>query len=595
MECTKSSFSYQWVRNDGTSDADIGGATGGSYTLVDTDEGQAVKVRVSFTDDRGHHETLTSAATGAVAAAPSPLTASFHDVPPSHDGSATFTFELRFGEEPADGFSYKTLRDHALAVTGGEVASVGRKEPPGNIRWEITVQPSGNGDVAVSLPATTDCDDEGSICADDGRILSTPVELTVPGPGSQDGTTNTPATGAPMIGGIAQVGQTLTAGTSGIGDVDGTANATFSYQWLADDAETSGATGASYTLADADEGKAIKVRVSFTDDAGNGESLTSAATEAVAARPNTPATGAPTVSGTLQVGETLTADPSGIADADGTANATFAYLWLAGDSDISGATGSSYTLVDADVGKAIKVKVSFTDDGGNEESLTSTATEIVAARPNTPATGARTVSGAAQVGETLAADTSGIRDADGLTGASFSYQWVRNDGTSDADISGATGGSYTLVDTDEGQTVKVRVSFTDDRGHQESLTSAATGAVAAAPSPLTASIHGAPQSHDGNSTFTFELRLSETPADGFSYKTLRDHSFTVTGGEVTKAKRKEPPGNLRWEITVQPSGSGDVTVVLPVTEDCESDGAICTEDGRMLSNRVEVTVSGSGG
>ena len=51
---------------------------------------------------------------------------------------------------------------------------------------------------------------------------------------------------------------------------------------------------------------------------------------------------------------------------------------LAGDSDISGATGSAYTLADADEGKTVKVRVSFTDDGGNEETLTSAATEAVA-------------------------------------------------------------------------------------------------------------------------------------------------------------------------------------------------------------------------
>ena len=52
-------------------------------------------------------------------------------------------------------------------------------------------------------------------------------------------------------------------------DADGLTNATFSYQWLADDAEIAGATGSTYTLADTDEGKAIKVQVSFTDDEGN--------------------------------------------------------------------------------------------------------------------------------------------------------------------------------------------------------------------------------------------------------------------------------------------------------------------------------------
>ena len=64
--------------------------------------------------------------------------------------------------------------------------------------------------------------------------------------------------------------------------------------------------------------------------------------------------------------------------------------------------------------------------------------------------------------------------------------------------------------------------------------------------PLTASAHGVPASHDRSAAFTFELRFSETPADGFSYKTLRDHAFTVTGGEVVKARRLERGKNVRW-------------------------------------------------
>ena len=227
----------------------------------------------------------------------------------------------------------------------------------------------------------------------------------------------------------------------------------------------------------------MRCRCPFTDDASNGETLTSAATDAVAAAPpeNNEATGAPTVSGTAQVGETLTADTSGIADSDGLSNATFTYQWLADDADIAGATGSTYTLVEAVEGKAIKVQVSFTDDAGNDESLSSAATDAVTAAPtpNNPSTGAPTISGTVQVGETLTADTSGIADTDGLTSVTYSYQWLADD----ADISGATGSTYTLTDSDEGKTVKVRVPFTDDGGNDETLTSAATDAVAAAEPP----------------------------------------------------------------------------------------------------------------
>ena len=94
---------------------------------------------------------------------------------------------------------------------------------------------------------------------------------------------NSPATGAPAISGTVQVGEELTAGTPGIADEDGLENATFGYQWLAEGSDIPGATARTYTLSNSDEGKAIRVRVSFTDDAGNEEELTSAATDAVAA------------------------------------------------------------------------------------------------------------------------------------------------------------------------------------------------------------------------------------------------------------------------------------------------------------------------
>ena len=80
------------------------------------------------------------------------------------------------------------------------------------------------------------------------------------------------------------MGETLTAETSGIADDDGLDNVSFSYQWQADDVDLPGATSSTYTLADSDDDKAISVKVSFTDDAGNAETLTSAATAAVEAR-----------------------------------------------------------------------------------------------------------------------------------------------------------------------------------------------------------------------------------------------------------------------------------------------------------------------
>ena len=356
------------------------------------------------------------------------------------------------------------LSDDIATVAGGSAESDA-----------ITVTATGGGEVTVSVESADFVATHPHNFTGIQTGLGNPLTL------GEYSDSNTPAAGAPTIRGTAQVGQTLTAGTADITDADGLTGATFSYQWLSSkDTEIVGATSFTYTLLAADEGKAMKVRVSFTDDQGNGESLTSAATDAVNASPNSPATGAPTIGGTVQVGERLTAGKSDIADADGLTKATFTYQWLADDTAIMGATDSTYTLAAADQGKAIKVEVSFTDDAGNDETLTSAATDAVDARPNSPATGAPTISGTVQVGQTLTADTSGIADTDGLDNVSFSYQWLSSRDTA---ISGATGLTYTLVSTDLGKTLKVRVSFTDDGGNEETLTTAPTAAVSAALPP----------------------------------------------------------------------------------------------------------------
>ena len=579
-------FSYQWVANDGTEDADISGATDSTYTLTFGEADKTVTVRVSFTDDAGNEETLTSAATDAVVATSQQQEAEPTDRPhgltaQDLDGAVVLTWNEPVVDYRAS--SYHILRHRP---------ELGEPEPL------VYVDQTPNNDTTY-----TDTDvEQGALYVYSVRAIvnffgdlsdaSTPVEIRVSTSAPEpEPTANTPATGQPAISGTAQVGETLTASTSGIADEDGLDNASFSYQWQADGLDISGVTDSTYTLVAADEGKAISVKVSFTDNGENSESLTSEPTDNVAAAPatNSPATGLPSINGTAQVGETLTADTSGIADDDGLSNASFTYQWQADGAEISGETSDAYTLADADEGKAITVTVSFTDDAGNDESLTSDATAAVEAKPNAPATGAPSIVGTAQVGETLTADTSGIADADGVSNASFTYQWQADS----VDIAGATGSSYTLTDADEGKTVSVQVSFTDDAGHSEEVTSAATAPVTGLPpEPLTASFENPPSSHDGENVFTFELRFSEE--FGISYRTLRDHAFTVTGGAVKKAKRLEQGSNVLWRITVRPGGTGQVVITLPVTTDCGAQGAICTGDDRMLSSRLELTVGGPG-
>ena len=458
---TGASFGYQWIASDGNANTEIQGATASTYTLVAADEGKTIKVRVSFTDDANNQETLTSVATAAVSAAPNSPATGLPAISGTAQVGETLTTDTS-GISDANGLTSASFGYQWISSDGN-----GDTEIQGATASTYTLVAADEGKTIKVRVSFTDDDDNVE------TLTSEPTAAVQPKP-------NSPATGLPTINGTAQVGETLTASTSGIADADGLTNVSFSYQWLSSDGnadtDISGATGDSYTLVDADEGETIRVRVSFTDDRSHQETLTSGATAAVAPRPNSPATGAPTISETAQVGKTLTAVTSGIADADGLTNVSFSYQWLADDTEIAGATDPTYTLVDGDAGLTIKVKVSFFDDKNNPETLTSAATAAVAPRPNSPATGAPIISGTAQVGETLTVDTSGIDDADGMSGAVFSYQWLANG----ADVAGATSDTYTPVADYVGKAIKVRVTFRDDRNHQESLTSEATAAVEAA-------------------------------------------------------------------------------------------------------------------
>ena len=453
---------------------------------------------------------------------------------------------------------------------------------------------------------------------------------------------NNAATGSPVITGTAQVGETLTADTDDLQDTDGIVTSTLTYQWFANDGTentaTESATSSTYTLVTDDEGKTITVQVAFSDEFGYTEALTSAPTASVAPRDtrsqrsqqqNGPGiTGtAPTIKGSPALsdsgsdyewtpGETVqvTLTFSEEVNVDTTDGTPSIGIQLGGtlDHNASYASGSgttklvfSYTLADDD-GRHSSMFVpgdSLTLNGGTITSASSggdaalghtgaaRSSFAVAAVPNSAATGEPTISGTAQVGQMLTASTSDISDSDGLINATFTYQWIANDGTEDTDIQDATGSTYTLAAADEGKTIKVRVSFTDDGGNQETRTSAVTVAVAAAPSPLTVSVESAPTSHDGSDSFRIRIAFSEAPKSGFSYTTMRDHAFTVTGGSVTGARRLVSGENLRWEITVQPSGNADVTVVLSATTNCAAQGAICADVDKKLSSPLTLTVN----
>ena len=290
-----------------------------------------------------------------------------------------------------------------------------------------------------------------------GNVLGTlRVSFGVTGPATEDDQ-NSPATGQPTISGTAQVGETLTAETSGIEDADGLGNAVFSYQWLADGVDIARATGSSYTPVETDVGKALTVTVTFPDDESNPESLTSPATAPVASAADETEYSCPIVSATLTVGRigenygyqsflnpragslipaTFVLD--GVTYTVGSIQTEADYFTVFGvDRELPvGFTlevdGEQFESSDASLGSYTYGHVYTwpgrgTDwDVGEEVAVSLILRERV---ENTPQMGGPAICGTAQVGQTLTADTAVVSDDDGLGSGVFEYQWVRRDGT----------------------------------------------------------------------------------------------------------------------------------------------------------------------
>jgi hypothetical protein len=320
--------------------------------------------------------------------------------------------------------------------------------------------------------------------------------------------TNDPHTGILAIGGTAAEDATLTADTSGLADVDGLG--TFSYLWHRDGTPIIGATGATFTLGDADVGHTLTVNVSYTDGQGFAESATSAATAEVIAFDDGDAT--VTISGMAQEDSVLTANFAA-DDPDGAAMGV-SYQWHRDGVEIIGATASTYTPSDADIGAALTVTVSYSDGQGFAETITSAPTAEVIAFDEGDAT--VTISGTAQEDSVLTANFADD-DPDG-TATGMSYQWHR-DGVA---IDGAMGSTYTLGDADVGAAITVSVSYTDGQGFAETIASAPTAEVIAFDEgDATVTISGTAQ-EDSVLTVNFADDDPDGAATGVRYQWHRD-------------------------------------------------------------------------
>ena len=396
-----------------------------------------------------------------------------------------------------------------------------------------------------------------------------------------------------------------------------------------------GQTNSTYELVSADEGKTIRVRVSFTDDAGNTESLTSTATTAVAAQPaETPV-------------NLLTASFANVpADHNGenfTFQLTFSENVEAGYArirdhafTIDGATIDSASRITQGSNQGWTVEV---NPAGNE-AITITlpeTTDCNAARAictDDERKLSHTTSVRVAGPPAISVSDATVQEAEGAAlefsvtlsrvfSRTITVSYATQDGTAQAgsDYTAASG-ALTFNPGDTSQTVQVTVLTDQEDESQETLTltlsnpsqatlddATGTGTIENGESSpgtqddppaedppadtpvvsLTATFANMPATHDGT-TFTFDLSFSENVKAG--YERIRDHAFTISGGEIANAQRKTQGSNQNWTIAVKPDGNGAITITLPETSNCDATGAICTYDRRKLSGYTSTQVTG---
>jgi hypothetical protein len=308
---------------------------------------------------------------------------------------------------------------------------------------------------------------------------------------------------APAIAGTAKAGQVLTASP---GTWAPPAGLRFAYMWRicrpnGGDCRETRVRSQSYRLGGREVNRSLRVLVTAVNAAGSSAAL-SAATAAVQPAGNPPArpanTAAPHISGTAQVGKTL----SGSAGVWANGPRSYSYAWLRcnrngnGCAGIGGARSANYTVAPGDAGSTIRFQVTASNRAGSAVAFSSATAVVAPAAPtaSTPANTSRPrISGTAQEGKTLTGD----RGAWSGNPTSYDTVWLRcdADGHNCNPIGGSSANTYPLGGADVGHRLRFEVTARNSAG-AESATSEPTAAVRASAAPSASSaptIAGTPQ------------------------------------------------------------------------------------------------------
>ena len=485
-----------WQRNG----VDIAGATASTYAVQAADAGTSLRLKVTATNTQGSATALSAAL--AAPALSAPAISSLAISPASGQVGTAFTAGLTVTGNPASTISRQwrlngtdiagaTGSTYTATATGNLTVRVTATNSQGTVSQEssaVAITPAlaaplntalptiaGTPQVGQTLTATSDGSWSGypaptlarnwqrngvdiagataSTYAVQAADAGTSLRLKVTASNTQGSATAlsaalaAPALSAPAISSLAispasgQVGTAFTAGLT----VTGNPASTISRQWRLNGTDIAGATGSTYTATATGN---LTVRVTATNSQGtvSQESSAVAITPALAAPLNT---ALPTIAGTPQVGQTLTATSDG--SWSGYPAPTLARNWQRNGVDIAGATASTYAVQAADAGTSLRLKVTATNTQG---SATALSAALAAPALSAPAISSLAISPAS--GQVGTAFTAGLT-VTGNPASTISRQWRLN-GT---DIAGATGSTYTATATGN---LTVRVTATNSQG-----------------------------------------------------------------------------------------------------------------------------------
>ena len=615
-------YTYQWIRvaTDNTESDIATNGTSKTYTAVAADQGKKLKVKVSFQDDAGNAESRTSDATGTVEPVALPVVTIAEGTSPVTEGTAaTFTLS-RTGATTA-----------ALPVTVAvsESGAMISGTAPTSVTFAV-----GDATKTLSVPTATDSTDENNsvitatVSAGTGYTAGTgsfgsaeagSAEVVV-----RDDDVVTCTSGAPadaiwssclrvakiggVGGGTAYYGYDPGRGKSGelsqtaftvsgtghtinelIHEVLKSGQVTILDDLVLSFVSAPGDAAAKWVLwTAADEPFQLGYEDGSTQDTdylwlNAGLTWTEGQVLSVWMTANNSATGAPTISGTPQVGVELTASTSGISDSNGKTKAdngetgyAYTYQWIRVDSDntetdIDSATASAYTPVTADQGKTLKVRVSYKDDTGLRETLTSTATGEVAA--------------AAAPAVTLVLSSSSIGENGGTS-------------TVTATVSPASATAFTVTVAAAPVSPAVEGDFTVTSNKTLSFTANATSSTGTVTiTAVNNDVNAADKTVTVSGTASIntvtapsDVTLTITDDDDLAVDVVVEVVDSVGGSEVVVTSVAEDTGTATVRVTADTNGSEVPTTIISFSVFSRTTGHTATNnvDFTAFSNSISI-------